>query len=282
MKFGAQSQIIRRMIAARPALAFMGAALFVLGVGCTAFNPAFLALFSSEGGQPSFVTLPNAPGHVVLAVVNNAEIDERLVSFLGPQLNLSEAEIRALRPRMRFRMRITYIDGTFETVEFVTGTRDFIDPDFSAEAFTDLNQNDLDNVVAQCDVASVQIEPGTNIEVFLPVELTQFELVEITNPSGGIDNEFRERERIAPGFRALLTDDVDGDGNTLLRRNIGVRDVLSPTPTVLCGSVIAIVVNGVLSVPFLDGISEEPSFDVDDEPTVAQIGGRFEFIVSVQ
>jgi hypothetical protein len=47
---------------------------------------------------------------------------------------------------------------------------------------------------------------------------------------------------------------------------------------------VAVVVDGVLSVPFLQGVpgNDAPSFDIDDEATVASIGGRFEFRVSVQ
>jgi hypothetical protein len=51
---------------------------------------------------------------------------------------------------------------------------------------------------------------------------------------------------------------------------------------VLCGSVIAITMTGTLSVPFLDGISTDPSYDVNNEPQVAGIGGRFSFRTSIQ
>jgi hypothetical protein len=46
--------------------------------------------------------------------------------------------------------------------------------------------------------------------------------------------------------------------------------------------VIAFLVDGVLSVPFLDGVSDAPSYDRDDTATEAGIGGRYEFRVSVQ
>ncbi len=70
-------------------------------VGCGAFNPSFLALFdaTATGG---FQTIDNAPGHVVLSVVNNTEIDERLLEFLLNQgLSLTDTEKRSLRPRLR-------------------------------------------------------------------------------------------------------------------------------------------------------------------------------------
>jgi len=262
-----------------PVLFFVLAALFV--VGCGALNPAFLTAISSSGGQ-SFVSLPNAPGHVIVGVVNNADVDERLVSYLAPQLQLSDAEIVALKPRIRMRLRITFIDGTFQTIEYVTGSKNFIDPDFAGQAATDLSQNDFDNAVVQCDVTRVELEPGTNIEVFVPVALQQWELVQTTTTGGGLTSEYRQRAETPPGFLSLRVDDVDADGNTLLPRNIGVRDVMSPTPNVLCGSDVMVVIDGTLTVPFLTGVSEDPSYDIADTPTIAQIGGRYKFIVSVQ
>ena len=80
----------------------------------------------------------------------------------------------------------------------------------------------------------------------------------------------------------LEADETDVDGNVILRRNIGVRDVPSPAINPLCGSVITIVVDGVLSVPFLDEVTDAPSYDRDDVATQATIGGRYEFRVAVQ
>jgi hypothetical protein len=80
----------------------------------------------------------------------------------------------------------------------------------------------------------------------------------------------------------LQIDDVDEDGNVTLQRNIGRRDAPSPALNPLCGSVVAIVVDGVLSVPFLDEASSRPSYNVADNATAARIGGRYEFRVTVQ
>lgn len=260
-----------------------------LGLGawsCGAFNPAFVNL-ADPSGTGRFASLDRAPGHVVITLVNNAEVDERLLAFLesaeGGNLVLTEAEKRTLRPRMRLRVRVTFTDGSFQIVEFIDGSRNLVDQNFDTRAFPDLNQNDLNNVVVLCDVASVQLEPGTDIEVFVPVELTGYELVETTT-TGGVDVSvtFEPRQRTPPQFRTLEVDQVDADGNVILQSNIGVRDVPSPTLNPVCGSVIAIVVNGVLSVPFLDGVSNAPSFDREDEATIASIGGRYEFLVSVQ
>ena len=251
--------------------------------GCNAFNPAFVSV--ATGGS-EFGTLDNAPGHVVITFLNNAQVDERLLSFLesteGGSLNLTDAEKAELRPRVRLRARVTFADGTFQTIEFIGGSSDLIDQRFDAQVFPDLNQNDLDNVVVTCDVASVTLEPGSAIEVFVPVELRVFELVTSSAAGGEVVTEFEERQRLVPQFRVLNVDDVDGDGNVTLQRNIGVRDVPSPTNNPVCGSVIAISVDGVLSVPFLDAASGAPSYDGDDLNTEASVGGRYEFRVSIQ
>ncbi|MEK7710917.1 MAG: hypothetical protein AAB341_03385 [Planctomycetota bacterium] len=267
---------------ARRDAVYLGCAVALAAAGCSAFNPAFLNLIAPGGGD-AFITLPNPPGFVVLALVNNAQVDESLVNYLNQRLNLTGPQLAELRPRVRMRLRITYSDGTFQTVEVIDGSGNFVDPNFNAQSLPDLNQNDLTNVVARCDVASIALEPGTNIEVFVPVPLIGFQLVEITTGTV-VTSEFRPRTQILPQFRALQIDDVDADGNTVLRRNIDVRDVLSPTTNVVCGSVVAVVVDGVLSVPFLRGVpdNDAPSFDQDDAATVASIGGRFEFRVSVQ
>jgi hypothetical protein len=167
-------------------------------------------------------------------------------------------------------MRITFVDGTFQTVEMVSGSRSFVESSFNAEAVPDLNQNDLTNVVVQCDVAQVGLEPGSNIEVFIPVGLQGYELVETENDVGVTSRTFEPRQRLVPQFRALAVDDVNA------------RDQLTATTNVVCGSVVAINMNGVLSVPFRIPEEDGPSFDQDDEQTVASIGGRYEFRVTVR
>ena len=251
-------------------------------VGCGAFNPSFLALFNTTvtGG---IQTIDNAPGHVVLSVVNNTELDERLLEFLLTQgLELTDVEKRTLRPRLRLRVRVTFVDGTFQVIEFITGSRSLIDPNFNAQSFPDLNQNDMGNAVVWCDVAEVRLEPGSNLEVFIPVELTGFELVETSGLGGQVSTEFEPRVRIPPQFRAMQVDDVDDDGNTVLQRNIGIRDVPGPTSNFICGTVMGIVIEGVLSTPFLEGVTDAPSYDVNDENQEASIGGRYEFRVALQ
>lgn len=255
--------------------------LTLMTAGCGVFNPAFINLIDVSGtGQ--FQSINNAPGHVVLAIINNTTIDERLLDFLDGKLNLTDAEKIALKPRIRMRLRITFIDGNFQIIEFITGSPDLVDPDFDAQAFPDLNQNDLNNAVVLCDVAAIQLEPNSIIEVFIPVALTSFELIESNNQTGAVITTFQPRGRIVPQFQNLMVDDLGPDDNVMLQRNIGIRDVLSPVTNLLCGSVVTVVINGVLSVPFLDVVSSSPSFDIGDEETIARIGGRYEFRLSVQ
>ncbi len=260
----------------------LAATLSTLGaLGCTAFNPAFVNLLGGDIAT-SLATIPNPPGHVVVAFVNNAEIAEALVGQVEDGLmDFTADELANLHPRVRLRVRITFVDGTFQTVEMISGSRNFVDATFDAEAIPDLNQNDLTNIVVQCDVAQVGLEPGSNIEVFIPVQQQGFQLVETQNDGGSVTTDFQPREAFAPQFWPLATDDVDDDGNIILRRNIDARDQLTATTNVVCGSVVAINMNGVLSVPF-QITNDQPSFDQDDAQTVASIGGRYEFRVSVR
>jgi len=248
--------------------------------GCDWLNPAFVSVFDSSGREGR-ESLPNTPGHVVVAFSNQTDIDESLLDYLLPKMDLTDAEVQALKPRIRMRVRITYIDQSFEVVEFQSGSRILVEPEFAAVSAPDLLEINFNNFVATCDVASVQQEPGTNIEVFIPVEMTGYELVESTGVGGEVVTGFEPRSTIIPQFRALGVDEVDEDGDTVLQRNIGVRYVLSPVPNVICGSVIVITLHGTLAVPF-DITPDAPSFDQDDVRTVAQIGGRYRFIVILQ
>ena len=259
------------------------AALWVAGCGgCSAFNPAFLNVFDATGaGQ--LQTIDNAGGHVVIQVVNNASVDEELISFVRSLDPLAdESRFVNLHPRVRMRLRTTFVDGTFQTTEFITGSPDFVDPAFDATSTPDLNQNDFDNAVVLCDVASVQIEPGSAIEVFIPVNITEFERVETSGTGGQITLPPVARQQTPPGFRALQVDLRDADGNVTLAQNIDVRDVPAPITGVTCGTVVTLTINGTLAVPFLRTVSSEPSFLRGDTSTIAQIGGSFEFRVAAQ
>ena len=272
----------KKTISVAACICAISGALALGPTGCDAFNPAFVNLVAPNAAAV-YATVPNAPGYVVVAVQNNVTFDGFLLSWLQSQgLVLTPAEAQHLRARMRFRLRITFTDTTSQVVEFITGTPGIVDPDDADQAETDLDQNTLNNVVVRCDVASVQLEPGTNIEVYIPSPLEQWELVEI-RVGDDVGTEPQLRGTIPPQFRGLQVDDVDEDGNVVLRRNIDTRDVLSPTTNVICGAVVAVVVDGVLTVPFFEEAGTgNPSFDINDENTVAGIGGRYEFRVGVE
>ena len=272
--------MIRTRLALRPLAA--GLLVVFLG-GCSALNPAFVD-FVAGGQANTFITLDPAPGHVVIAFINNTEMDEQLIGYLdGPGgLNFTEAEKRDLRPRIRARVQVTFVDGAQAAFEFVSGTRNVIDQRETAFADPDLSGNDLDNAVVLCNVAAVALLRGS-VQVFMPVELKVYELVDVGNVVGGVDTEFALREQIAPQFRPLEVDDVDQDGNTILQRNVGIRGVPGPVVSPICGTVITITVGGTLNVPFLIGpgvIGNDPSYDGGDQQTEAAIGGQYEFVVS--
>ncbi len=253
-------------------------------LGCGAFNPAFLNLLDTEG-TGTFASLDNAPGHVVIYFLNNAEVDERLLSYLesAGNLILTDAEKRDLRPRIRMRVLITFTNGVTQSIELIDGSSNLVDQRFDVEVFPDLNQNDLNNMVVPCEVDRIEIDPNSAIEVFIPVELEEYSFREIQDPGeAGAIGTYVLQQRIPPQFRALQMDGLDADGNVTVRRNIGVRDVPPPVPNPVCGSVIPISMNGVLTVPFLVEVTNVPSYDGGDPATVGGIGGRYEFIISVQ
>jgi hypothetical protein len=246
--------------------------------GCDALNPSFVGLIDPSGASS---TIPNASGHIVIQFVNNAEVSEALISDLEANggLFLTAGEKRVLKPRVRFRIRVTFLNGATSTFEIVDGSKNLIDQSFSAEALPDLDQNDLSNAVVVCDtgVARIEILPGSEIEVFIPVEMTELVQREITAPNGETRVEFVESQQIPPQFRALRTDIVDADNNIILRQNVGIRNVSAPVINPVCGTVVAIVMDGVLAVPFHPEGQNRPSYDAGDQATVAGIGGRYEF-----
>jgi len=252
-------------------------------LGCGALNPAFLNVVAPEQVD-SFASVDNASGHVIVSFINNAEVDERLVDFLETEggLDLTPVERRNLRPRIRFRMLVTFVDGTQLPLEFISGSTGLIDQQFDASVFPDLNQNDFDNGVVLCNVQSVELLPGAPIEVFVPVQLNVYARENVTDDDFTTEPIFNLQNQIPPQFRELEVDQTDADGNVVLQQNIGIRDVPAPVGEPQCGSVIGIVLNGTLDVPFLDGVDDAPSYDQGDQNVVARIGGRYEFVVSIR
>lgn len=255
-------------------LLVVGAALW-LG-SCSAFNPAFVDVVVPGGGGAS---IDNAPGHVVIQFVNNAEVNERLLSYLeseeGGGLVLTDAEKRDLRPRIRMRLLITYTDGSQTTVELIDGSENLISPPFADLAEADLTENELDNAVVLCDVAQVDLLPGSEIDVFIPTPIIGYEFVLLENaivPTVA--------EGFLPSFRSLRVDQVDMDGNIQVRNNIDVREVFTPVNNIICGTVVTIILEGELAVPFL--FNDFPSYDINVPNSIGSIGGRYQFIVGVQ
>lgn len=261
-------------------LAWLVAGLLTLSGGCDALNPAFVDAVAPEFSD-DFATVQNAPGHVVIAFVNSAEVDEQLLAWLETNggVVLTDAQKRSLRPRLRFQVQVTFTTGTTDTIEFVSGSDELVQSEFAATSANDLDQFPRNNNVVLCDVAGVVVLTDT-IEVFIPAQLEEHQQVLTTGPGGTQNTEFILRQQIPPGFRALVIDQPAPVGGQFVQANIGVRDVPVPVTNPLCGSVVAITVSGQLSVPF--NVTDSPSYDVDDAAAVASIGGRYTFDVSIQ
>ncbi len=250
--------------------------------GCGVFSSSFLTILDPAGTGVG-ATVDQPPGFVVITFANNAEIDEQLLSYLessaGGGLELTDAQKIALRPRVRLTVRITFTDDTTLDVEFISGSSDFVEPRFLAQSAPDLNQNDLDTIVAVCDVRSVELRPGSPIEVFIPVQMTLLGLLTVSGEGGQTIGSFQSLGVVTPRFRELQIDSPGSDGIEL-RRNIGVEDMPGPIQNPLCGSVIGITLDGALSVPFHPSRTV-PSYDQNDPIQVGTVGGRFEFRVTI-
>jgi hypothetical protein len=246
-------------------------------MGCGALNPAFVNQLGG-GLAASLTTVDNATGHIVVTFSNNARIDEQLLNFLLADAatnlpGLLDVAAGTLKPAVRFRLLITYTDLSQATFEFASGTELLASPGFEEAVVT--------NVVFPCGVLSVELDPARPIEVYVPVELAEYELVQVAGAGGDVQRtEFEIRERIPAQWEQLEVDDTDEQDFVTLQRNFAPGDTPAPiTPS--CGSVVALVLEGALTVPFLIGVDEAPSYDRDDESTVAGIGGRYRFVTQV-
>lgn len=294
MTCGFQDASLRHRHTARTAaLASLVAAGVGLGLGCSTagigsfLSPGFVDLVDPDG-LTGLATLDNSPGHVAIVLVNNTEVDERLLNYLqsaeGGGLTLTPHELSQLRARVRMRIDVTFTNGNMNSFEFVSGSANLVDQRFDTLSEADLVGNDLETIVVLCDVASVELRPQTNIEVFIPVEIRQFEVqvVDVGAAGGtGVVTDPILRQVNPIGFRPLLVDVVDNieDLNVVLFRNIDPREFTRRLDDPQCGSVIKMEVDGVLKVPF--DIDDTPSFDMADVQTEAGIGGRFTFRMNV-
>lgn len=289
---------IRRLIAKTPwRRTISGILLLALALGfgsCSSvFNPSFLALISTpvpnEDGEVPSITIPNASGHVPIVFINNTRFDDNLLNFLdGIGVDITEPN---LRPRVRVRTTINYVNGGTNTVEFIDGSSIVQGSANTADGIqqnplvpTDLTENDLGNIVAVCDVA--RVAPGieadnmtVTVEVFVPVFLKTIRVVEqdlIVQ---------RELDMIAPPqFTVLQGDQVDANQNITLLQNFDIRDIPVAATNLQCGSVVGFTISGTLQVSFvIDELGQNvPGFLDTDTLSQAANPGRFEFMTTLR
>ena len=293
--------LIFRLRSARPAarstmrIAGLFVLLPILGAACgscsSVFNPSFLALTSTptpdETGAVPNITITNAPGHVPIVFINNTRFDDNLINYLrGIGVDVDKPN---LRPRIRVRVTIDYVNGGSNTIEFIDGSDIVQNSVVTADGAqanplvpTDLVSNDLTNVVAICDVARVSpgVDNGTvTVEVFVPVFLKTIRIVE---------QDLIVRRELAsttqPQFTVLQPDGVDSNNNITLLQNFDIRDVPVPATNLQCGSVVGFTISGTLRVPFVvDELGQNaPGFLDTDTLSQAASPGRFEFRTTIR
>ncbi|NOX57442.1 MAG: hypothetical protein GXP29_01120 [Planctomycetes bacterium] len=256
--------------------------------GCAGvFNPSFLSLVTNPmpdaNGVVSDVSLPNAPGHVPIFLINNTRFDTALLDYMqGIGIDTSDPN---LRPRVRLRTTINYINGSSNTIEFLEGSAIVQGSVLTAQGLQEnplvplqLTENTLTSVVAICNVASIQ--PDVSIEVFVPVFLKVIGF-ESTNV---LFNVRTLNETIPPRFTVLERDIVDDNFNVTTQQNFDLRDVPVPVDGVQCGSVAAFILTGTLRVPFVvDELGQTAPGWLDvDAAAEASNPGRFEFQTTVR
>jgi hypothetical protein len=256
--------------------------------GCASlFNPSFLSLVTTPTpdatGVVNDVTLANAPGHVPVFLINNTRFDSALIDYME-SLGIDTSDPN-LRPRVRVRTAINYVNGNSNTIEFLDGSDIVQGTVLTDEGIQEnplvprqLTENSLTSVVAICNVESVQ--PDASIEVFVPVflKVIGFESTNI------LFNVRTLNETIPPRFTILQRDDVDANFNVTLQRNFDIRDVPVPARGVQCGSVVAFILSGTLRVPFVvDELGQTaPGFLDTDGAAEASNPGRFEVQTTVR
>ncbi len=256
--------------------------------GCASlFNPSFLSLVTTptpdSAGVVNDVTLSNAPGHVPVFLINNTRFDTALIDYME-SLGIDTTDTD-LRPRVRVRTTINYVNGNTNTIEFLDGSDIVQGTVLTDEGIQEnplvprqLTENSLTSVVAVCNVGTVQ--PDASIEVFVPVflKVIGFESTNI------LFNVRSLNETIPPRFTVLQRDEVDDNFNVTLQRNFDIRDVPVPASSVQCGSVVAFILSGTLRVPFVvDELGQTaPGYLDFDDAAQASNPGRFEFQTAVR
>ncbi len=256
--------------------------------GCASvFNPSFLSLVTTptpdSSGIVNDVTLANAPGHVPVFLINNTRFDSALIDYMQ-SIGIDTSDPN-LRPRVRVRTTINYVNGNSNTIEFLDGS-DIV----QGTVLTDdgiqenplvprqLTENTLTSVVGVCNVGNIQ--PDASIEVFVPVFL---KVIGFENTNLIVQVRVLN-ETIPPRFTILQRDDVDANFNVTLQRNFDIRDVPVPANGVQCGSVVAFILTGTLRVPFtVDELGQTaPGYLDFDDAAEASNPGRFEFQTTVR
>jgi hypothetical protein len=254
--------------------------------GCSSFlNPSFIALITeptvNQTGTVSQGTLTNAPGHVPVFFINNTTFDQTLINYMS-DLGIDTSDAN-LRPRVRLRVQIDYVNGSSNTIEFLDGSSIVQGSVLTSEGAQenpliprDLTENTLTNVVAVCDIAAIR--PDVSVEVFVPVFL------KVSGFEGDLVFIRSLNETIPPQFTVLQPDQVDANFNVTLQRNFDIRDVPVPVTNVQCGSVTAFVLSGTLRVPFVQDELGQLAPGWRDADTAAQASnpGRFTFATAVR
>jgi len=269
-------------------------ALLMTGSGCSSiFNPAFINLVATPvpdaSGRVPSITIDNAPGHIVVVFINNTQFDQNLLDYfdsIGVDTNDPN-----LRPRVRVRVDIQYVNGNTTTFEFIDGSA-IVQSSVQTDEGTQVNplvpidlvENDLTNIVTVCDVSIVQPGGGigsaqTSVEVFVPAFL---KVVTVLVTDLVTDRELAET--ISPSFVPLRADEVDANFNVTLQRNFDIRDVPVPATDLLCGTVVGFTLNGTLRVPFVqDELGAVVPGYVDSDVTAeASVPGRYDFATTVR
>lgn len=259
----------------RAAGMFVLAVVMVFAAGCDALNPSFVDFLGPDLLAPIG---PDSRGHVAVVFRNDMVFDEALLQDLvNNGLDPALLDQPGLRPRVRLRLRITFINSETLDMEFSDGSP-IVDP--RVGALPELTRVVRTNFVAQCDVARVELI--TLPEVFVPSFFRTLRVIrDVFNTEIGrelISNE-------PPRFQLLEIDDVDAQGNTLLRRNFDIRDVPPPAVGPNCGSVVAITLSGTLRLPLValqqNGNLVPGVLDTDDL-SLASSPGRFQLTVGIR
>ncbi len=249
--------------------------------GCDALNPAFVDFVSSTFDEVNISPQgPDSAGHVIIALRNDTVFDEALLDYLVAS-GLDEALVTGdnVRPLIRMLVTITFLNDEQIQIEFNDGSPTILDPGVAPMSIPDLNREQKNNIVFQCNVARVELASLPSVLVPVSFETTRI------NPGTDTTPSFRERVMVAPPQFDLLTiDQTDQFGNTVLLQNIDVRDQPAPAISPLCGAVVTIRLSGVLSVPFEVnefGLLLPGTLDTDGLAQAAS-PGRFEINVGIR